>query len=77
MSVRDHGAELTPTQARQGTGGRRLFWILTLSTTLAVVAVIGAWSLWGAQLTRVQGAAEAPAGQAAHFSIQPLAPRQS
>ena len=30
--------KLTPTEARQGTGPRAMFWVLTISLTLAVVA---------------------------------------
>jgi hypothetical protein len=77
MSVHEHGSELSAVQARQGVGGRRLFWILTGSTGLAVVAFIAAWSLWGAQLARVQDAPQAPANQVARFSTQPLSPRQN
>jgi hypothetical protein len=30
--------KLTPTEARQGTGPRTMFWVLTVSMTLAVIA---------------------------------------
>lgn len=30
--------KLTPTEARQGTGPRAMFWVLTASVTLAVIA---------------------------------------
>ena len=30
--------KLTPTKARQGTGPRAMFWVLTVSLTLAVIA---------------------------------------
>jgi hypothetical protein len=30
--------KLTPTEARQGTGPRAMFWVLTISITLAVIA---------------------------------------
>jgi hypothetical protein len=30
--------KLTPTEARQGTGPRAMFWVLTISLTLAVIA---------------------------------------
>jgi hypothetical protein len=30
--------KLTPTEARQGTGPRAMFWVLTVSITLAVIA---------------------------------------
>jgi len=30
--------KLTPTEARQGTGPRAMFWVLTVSLTLAVIA---------------------------------------
>ncbi|MBC8013402.1 MAG: hypothetical protein H7X74_04880 [Methyloceanibacter sp.] len=30
--------KLTPTEARQGTGPRATFWVLTVSLTLAVIA---------------------------------------
>lgn len=30
--------KLTPTEARQGTGPRAMFWVLIVSITLAVVA---------------------------------------
>jgi hypothetical protein len=31
-------SKLTPTEARQGTGPRARFWVLTISITLAVIA---------------------------------------
>jgi hypothetical protein len=30
--------KLNPTEARQGTGPRAMFWVLTVSLTLAVIA---------------------------------------
>jgi hypothetical protein len=30
--------KLTPTEARQGAGPRAMFWVLTISVTLAVIA---------------------------------------
>jgi len=30
--------KLTPTEARQGTGPRAMYWVLTVSLTLAVIA---------------------------------------
>ncbi|MBV9996934.1 MAG: hypothetical protein JO127_17155 [Caulobacteraceae bacterium] len=78
MSSNEHGPEITPVRARQGSGGRRLFWVLTGSTALAIVAIIGAWSLWGGSLSRPHnGGEEAPANQVVRFSTQPMAPRQS
>jgi hypothetical protein len=31
-------AKLTPTEARQGTGPRAMFWVLAISLTLAAIA---------------------------------------
>jgi hypothetical protein len=35
------GAELTKTEARQGTGPRAMFWVLIASLSLAVIAGVG------------------------------------
>lgn len=34
----EHAPKVTPTEARQGTGPRAMFWVLILSLTLAVIA---------------------------------------
>jgi cytochrome b subunit of formate dehydrogenase len=39
-------AELTPTEARQGTGPRAMFWVLIISLTLAVIAGLLLWLGW-------------------------------
>jgi hypothetical protein len=36
-----HGAELTKTEARQGTRPRAMFWVLVVSLGLAVLAGLG------------------------------------
>ena len=74
-SSEDHAPHLSETDARQGRWGRPVFWMLTISLSLAVLAMLGAW-LWRAdQLSAVQGAESAPASQVARFSTPPPEPK--
>ena len=37
-AVTEHAPNVTPTEARQGTGPRAMLWVLIISLTLAVIA---------------------------------------
>ena len=44
----DHAPHLSETRARQGRWGRPVFWVLTISLILAVLALVGVWAFhWG------------------------------
>jgi hypothetical protein len=61
----DHHTDLSVTEARQGRWGRPVFWVLVISTTLAVLALIGVWIAQSGQFTTVQNKEAARAAQMA------------
>jgi hypothetical protein len=71
----DHSPSLPETKARQGSWGRPVFWVLTVSLALAIIAMIGVWAWHGERLAAVQHNARAPASEVARFSTPPPQPR--
>jgi hypothetical protein len=76
-SPEDHAPHLPATKARQGSWGRPLFWVLTSSLTLAILALVGAWVWHSEQLTTVQHNARAPASEVARFYGPPPQPKST
>ena len=69
---------LTPTEARQGSRGRHLIWVLGISLGLIVVIyAVMVGGLWNGRLSQPGGQTRADPSQAAGFQVAPPQPRQS
>ncbi len=55
---------LEATEARQGRWGRHAFWMLLVSTTLAVIALFMAWAFYSGALTTANEASTPTAAEA-------------
>jgi hypothetical protein len=67
----EHHTDLSVTEARQGRWGRPVFWVLVISTSLAVLAMIGVWIAQSGSLNTVQ---DKEAARTAQMSGPPPAP---
>jgi hypothetical protein len=64
----DDHTDISVTRARQGRWGRPVFWVLTISTCLAVVALIAAWMVQSNDLTSVQDSEHPSAAVVTHYA---------
>ena len=80
MSSDNHAPHLTETRARQARWGRPIFWVLTISLTLAAIALVGTWALeWGpfSHAQMVETARSAHVTSQAARAAAPAQPSQS
>lgn len=69
---------LTPTEARQGSRGRGLIWVLAISLGLIVVIfAVMVGGLWTGRLSQPGGQTQAGQNQATGFQTPSSQPRQS
>ena len=64
----DEHTDISATRARQGRRGLSVFWVLTISTGLAVIALVGAWMFQSKGLTAVQDSEHPSAAVVAHYA---------
>jgi hypothetical protein len=77
MTPSDEHTDISVTRARQGRWGRPVFWVLTVSTSLAVVAMIGAWVVQSNNLSAVQDSEHPSAAVVAHYAGPAPTPTRS
>ena len=70
----EHGPEISETRARQGRFGWPVFWMLIISTALAMIALLGVWAFQWSGLAASNVKSKAPIGS---LPTQTMAPRQS
>jgi len=70
----EHAPRLNETRARQGRWGQPVVWVLTISLTLAVIAVFATWA-WHAHGLAERNSMTPPPSQVARFSAPPPQPR--
>jgi hypothetical protein len=66
--IEEHHTDVGATKARQGRYGRPVFWVLTASTFLAVIALVGAWVTQSDKLGRVQNNERPSASEIARYA---------
>ena len=66
--IEEHHTDVGATKARQGRYGRPVFWMLTVSTFLAVIALVGAWVAQSDKLGRVQDNERPSAAELARYA---------
>ena len=69
----EHAPELNVTRARQGRRGVHIFWVLTISLLLTVLAFAVIWAVNSGQLARVNGQARTDQPSARQFDT-PVTP---
>lgn len=60
-AARGDGEVLEATEARQGRWGRHVFWVLVISTTLAIIALFASWGMRSGDLTVANNTKPTPA----------------
>jgi len=64
-TAREGHEVLEATEARQGRWGRHVFWVLVISTTLAVIALFSSWAFHAGDLSAANEASTPTAAEAA------------
>lgn len=64
-TAREGHEVLDATEARQGRWGRHVFWVLVISTALAVIALFSSWAFHAGDLSAASEASTPTAAEAA------------